>query len=171
MKRRTKMKNNSKLKKQKHQSSIDFKGMAFFFKIRDIFKPPIKKIRNSNIKRGDYVLDYGCGPGSYSFAAAEVVGMEGRIYAADIHPIAIKTVKKKVLKKNIQNIKKDSDTAKKTVEEKKKQYEHVQKKYDEMIIQKEAFEERKQIKEKISALQRKIQERQKKITEKSKHLL
>ena len=104
MKRRTKMKNNSKLKKQKHQSSIDFKGMAFFFKIRDIFKPPTKKIRNSNIKRGDYVLDYGCGPGSYSFAAAEVVGMEGRIYAADIHPIAIKTVKKKVLKKNIQNI-------------------------------------------------------------------
>ena len=104
MKRRTKMKSKNKLKYDKHQSSIDFKGMAFFFKIRDIFKPPIKKIEKSKIKRGDFVLDYGCGPGSYSFVAAKVVGKEGRIYAADIHPLAIEKIKKKAHKKNIENI-------------------------------------------------------------------
>ena len=99
------MKGKNKLKYDKHQSSLDFKGMAFIFKIRDIFKPPIKKIEKSKIKRGDHVLDYGCGPGSYSFAAAEVVGKEGRIYAADIHPLAVEKVKRKASKKNIDNIK------------------------------------------------------------------
>lgn len=99
------MKDNNKLKYNKHQSNIDFKGMAFFFKIRDMFKPPMKKIKKSKIKRGDFVLDYGCGPGSYSFAASEVVGKEGRIYAADIHPLAIEIIKNKARKKHIENIK------------------------------------------------------------------
>lgn len=83
------------------QFNLDYKGMAFFFKIRDFFKPPMKKIINSKIKEGDQVLDYGCGPGSYSFAAAEIVAEEGTIYAADIHPLAIEKVKKKAEKKKI----------------------------------------------------------------------
>ena len=98
------MKSKSKLNHKKHQSNIDFKGMTFFFKIRDIFKPPMKKIEISGIKRGDYVLDYGCGPGSYSIAAAEFVGKEGRIFAADIHPLALEKVKDKAQKKKIENI-------------------------------------------------------------------
>ena len=61
-------------------------------------------LEKSKIKRGDYVLDYGCGPGSYSFVAAKVVGKEGRIFAADIHPLAIEKVKKKANRKNIENI-------------------------------------------------------------------
>jgi len=99
------MKDKYKLKYKKHQSNMDFKGMAFFFKIRDIFKSPMKKVEVSKVKMGDIVLDYGCGPGSYTFAAAEVVGKKGKIYAADIHPLAIEKVKKKARKKNIENIK------------------------------------------------------------------
>ncbi|TFG12425.1 MAG: class I SAM-dependent methyltransferase [Promethearchaeota archaeon] len=101
---RIKMKDENKKAAKKLQSHLDYKGMAFFFKIRDLIKPPMRKIQRSKIKEGDHVLDYGCGPGSYSFAAAEVVGKEGRIYAADIHPLAIKKVKKKAEKKKIQNI-------------------------------------------------------------------
>ena len=98
------MKNKNKVGSKHHNSNLDFKGMAFFFKIRDIFKPPINKINHSMVKKGDFVLDYGCGPGSYTFAAAKVVGEKGRIYAADIHPLAIEKVKKRAQKNNLENI-------------------------------------------------------------------
>ena len=59
------------------------------------------------------VLDYGCGPGSYSIAAAEIVGASGKVYALDIHPLAAQQVRKKASKKglkNIQTIRSDSTT-------------------------------------------------------------
>ncbi|MHA1659146.1 MAG: class I SAM-dependent methyltransferase [Promethearchaeota archaeon] len=96
------MKNDKK--KRKKQSKIDFRFMAFFFKIRDKFNPPMIKIEKSEIKLDDHVLDYGCGPGSYSIAAAEIVGPTGKVCAADINPLAIKNVNKKALKKGLQNI-------------------------------------------------------------------
>ena len=89
---------------KKSQSNLDFKFMSFFFKIRDFFKSPMKKIEKAEIKPGCFILDYGCGPGSYSIAAAEIVGSSGKIYAADIHPSAIKEVNKRAMKKNLKNI-------------------------------------------------------------------
>lgn len=88
----------------KSQSNLDFRFMSFFFKIRDFFKSPMKKVDKAEIKSGDFVLDYGCGPGSYSFAAAEIVGPSGKIFAADIHTLAIKKVNKKAMKKGLENI-------------------------------------------------------------------
>ena len=93
-----------KRKKNKSQSNIDFKIMSLCFAIRDKFKDPMDKIKKANIKSSDYVLDYGCGPGSYSFVAAKVVGPSGKVFAADIHPLAIKKVRKKALKKGLKNI-------------------------------------------------------------------
>ena len=78
---------------KKSQSSLDFRFMSFFFKILDFFKSPMKKVDKAEVKSGDFVLDYGCGPGSYTFAASEKVGSNGKIYAADIHPLAIDKVK------------------------------------------------------------------------------
>ncbi|MFX1336973.1 MAG: class I SAM-dependent methyltransferase [Promethearchaeota archaeon] len=91
-------------KPKKTQSNIDFRFMSFFFKIRDIFKSPMIKIEKANIKQGNKVLDYGCGPGSFAIAAAEVVGSSGKVYAADINPLAIKKIKKATLKKGLSNI-------------------------------------------------------------------
>ncbi|MHA1751653.1 MAG: SAM-dependent methyltransferase, partial [Candidatus Helarchaeota archaeon] len=62
-------------------SELGFKMMAFFFRIRDLFSPPIKKIKLLNIKKGSIILDYGCGPGSFSIAAAQLVGNTGKVYA------------------------------------------------------------------------------------------
>ena len=93
-----------KKKKKKHQSNMDFKFMSIFFKVRDMFKSPIIKIEKANIKSGDKVLDYGCGPGSFTLAAAEVVGPSGKIYAADINSFALKKVKKAASKKGFKNI-------------------------------------------------------------------
>ncbi|MFX1594245.1 MAG: class I SAM-dependent methyltransferase [Promethearchaeota archaeon] len=92
------------MKKNKKQSNIDFRFMSFFFKVRDVFHPPIEKIRKANIRQGDIVLDYGCGSGSYTIAAAEEVKPNGRIFAADIHPLALKKVSKKSEKSGYNNI-------------------------------------------------------------------
>lgn len=92
------------LKKDKPMSKTHFKFMVKHFKKRDENYPPYKKIEKTEIKEGSIVLDYGCGPGSYSIAAAEVIGNKGKVYAADIHSLAIESVKKRALKKNLSNI-------------------------------------------------------------------
>ena len=92
------------MKRNKHQSEVDFKMMSFFFKVRDTFKSPLEKVRKAKIEEGFHVLDYGCGPGSYTVVAAEKVGPKGRVYAADIHPLALEKVKERAVKKGLQNI-------------------------------------------------------------------
>lgn len=87
------------------QSNLDFNFMSLFFAIRDLFSKPEKKIDAAGITANMTVLDYGCGPGGYSIAAAQKVGPKGKVYAADIHPLAIKKVRKKAKKKDLDNIK------------------------------------------------------------------
>jgi ubiquinone/menaquinone biosynthesis C-methylase UbiE len=98
------MKKHIEKRHEKPQSDLDFKIMAFCFLVRDRFKDPMKKLEKAGIMTGNYILDYGCGPGSYSIAAAKVVGSSGKIYAADIHPLAIKKVSKKAAKHSLANI-------------------------------------------------------------------
>lgn len=90
--------------KRDKMKNINFRGMAFLFKIRDKFHPPIKKVQKAEIKIGDFILDYGCGPGGYTIAAAEIVGDSGKVYAADVHPLAIKKVQIKANKKKLKNV-------------------------------------------------------------------
>jgi len=40
-------------------------------------------LEDIGIKKGDVVLDFGCGDGPYTIPAAKVVGKEGKIYAMD----------------------------------------------------------------------------------------
>jgi ubiquinone/menaquinone biosynthesis C-methylase UbiE len=40
------------------------------------------------------VLDVGCGPGAFSIAAARLVGPQGRVIAVDVHPLALKRVRR-----------------------------------------------------------------------------
>ncbi|MFX1257810.1 MAG: class I SAM-dependent methyltransferase [Promethearchaeota archaeon] len=97
---------NSHVKKRQDnpQSNLDYKIMSFFFAIRDKFKDPMRKVKKINIKEGNFVLDYGCGPGSFTISAAKKVGASGKVFAVDIHPLAIKKVQKKALKKGLKNI-------------------------------------------------------------------
>ena len=50
------------------------------------------------------IVDYGCGPGRYSTRFSELVGETGKVYALDIHDLAIDAVKQKVKKNGIRNI-------------------------------------------------------------------
>jgi len=93
-----------KKEKDKPMSKTHFKFMVKHFEKRDKNYPPNLKIEKTKIKKGNIVLDYGCGPGSYTIAAAEAVGKTGKIYAADIHPLAIEEVKKRAEKRGLSNI-------------------------------------------------------------------
>lgn len=86
-------------------SNLDFKIMSFGYKFRDFFNPPANVLKEIEINPGYYILDYGCGPGSYSIAAAKMVGKSGKVYALDINPLAIRQVKSISLKAKLKNIK------------------------------------------------------------------
>lgn len=94
-----------KKRKAERMSDFSFKLMQCTFKIIDFFYPYIKKrIKKFNIQQDMIVVDYGCGPGRYTIEFAKIVGEKGRIYAVDIHDLAIEVVKKKILKNNFKNI-------------------------------------------------------------------
>jgi ubiquinone/menaquinone biosynthesis C-methylase UbiE len=75
-------------------SDFGFKAMALTFKIRDFLRPRSSIVKEAGIREGFHVLDYGYGPGSYVKAVSEIVGESGKVYALDIHPLAVKSVKK-----------------------------------------------------------------------------
>ena len=77
----------------KPMSNFDFQFMSCGYKFRDFFLPRKNILEQVGIKPGFHVLDYGCGPGSYLIPLAELVGMSGKIYALDIHPLAIQKAK------------------------------------------------------------------------------
>ena len=74
--------------------NISFALTVLTFRLRDLFVPPAAVLENLGIKRGQIILDYGCGPGSYSAAAAGLVGPGGRVYAADMNKNAVAYVRK-----------------------------------------------------------------------------
>jgi len=90
--------------KNKPMPDIGFRMMSFFFRIRDRFRDPGKQLEKVGIKKGQTLLDFGCGSGSYVIPAARMVGENGRVDALDIHPLAISAVEKKANKEGLTNI-------------------------------------------------------------------
>jgi len=88
----------------KSMPNFHLKCMSFNFKFRDFFRPRKHILKEVGIKPGFHVLDYGCGPGSYINPLAKLVGKSGKIYALDIHPLAIKRVQSIASKKGLTNI-------------------------------------------------------------------
>jgi len=85
-------------------SNLDFKLMALGFKFRDLLLPRINTLKEVGIKSGDNILDYGCGPGSYTVVAARLVGESGKVYALDVHPLAVQKVQNIAAKRRLANI-------------------------------------------------------------------
>jgi ubiquinone/menaquinone biosynthesis C-methylase UbiE len=88
----------------KPKSDLDFRSMSLTYKFRNFFIPRKKILKEVEIKPGFHVLDYGCGPGSYIVPLAKLVGNTGKIYALDIHPLAIQRVQNIALKKGLTNL-------------------------------------------------------------------
>lgn len=81
-----------------------FRAFAALSFIRDFFHPPRKWLAEAGVKAGQTVLDFGCGRGGFTVAAARAVGPDGKVYALDAHPLAIKSVQKKIRRKGLSHV-------------------------------------------------------------------
>jgi ubiquinone/menaquinone biosynthesis C-methylase UbiE len=91
-------------KQKKLESDFGFRLTTLAFRLRDLLQNPRRSLEKAQLRTGMSVVDYGCGPGSFTMPAAEVVGQEGKVFAVDIHPLAISTVQRKASRKGLQNV-------------------------------------------------------------------
>ncbi len=83
---------------------LAFRMMKLIFDIRDRLVSVGILLDRFGIERGQTVVDYGCGPGSYLKHASELVGPEGRVLAVDVHELAIEAVKKRLAREGRTNV-------------------------------------------------------------------
>lgn len=88
----------------KAQSNLNFRLMSLTYKFRDFLLPRMSILKEVGIKTGFHVLDYGCGPGSYIKPLAQLVDDSGMIYALDIHPLAIRLVRRIASRMQLANV-------------------------------------------------------------------
>jgi len=86
------------------RSNLGFRLMAAEFRIRDLLWPRRAILEEAGTRPGMRVLDYGCGPGSYVLPASQMVGETGRIYALDMHPLAIARIRKLCARRKLTNV-------------------------------------------------------------------
>ena len=90
--------------KTKRESSFGYKMMVWTYKLVDLFNSPDQKLDELDIRQGNVVVDYGCGPGRYLQKASDLVGKEGKVYAADIHIEALNYSQKIIKVNNLKNV-------------------------------------------------------------------
>lgn len=64
----------------------------------------MKLLNNNLINPGESILDVGCGPGHLAIEMARITGELGKVYALDIHPLAIKRVEDLIIKNKLKNV-------------------------------------------------------------------
>lgn len=87
-----------------HLPNIAFRLMSFVISMRDVLLPVGKRLDRFGIRQGSVVVDFGCGPGSYLERASQIVGAAGKVYAVDVHPLALLSVQRKAKEKNLRNV-------------------------------------------------------------------
>ena len=91
-------------KKRDKMSDFGFRLLVGIYKIVDLWFSPEKRIKTFDIREGATVLDYGCGPGRYLRGFSTEVGARGKVYAADIHELALYYSKKRIEKYRLKNV-------------------------------------------------------------------
>ena len=84
--------------------AVGFFFMSAMFRVRDRLRPPARVLEESGLRPGMRVLDFGCGPGAYSVAAARIVGSTGSVVALDASPIAIEAVRRRASREGVGNV-------------------------------------------------------------------
>jgi ubiquinone/menaquinone biosynthesis C-methylase UbiE len=97
--------------KARIRSAWRFQLMALVFKLRDWYMPPERILDEPGITEGMTVLDFGCGPGSFTIAAAKRIGAHGTVHALDILPLALETVRRAAERLGLRQVRTISDCA------------------------------------------------------------
>jgi ubiquinone/menaquinone biosynthesis C-methylase UbiE len=88
-----------------HMSDLDFRLMSAFMAVEDFVHPILdKRIATFGLRENMIVVDYGCGPGRYTTRYAKIVGTKGKVFAVDVQPLALETVKRKAEMQKLHNI-------------------------------------------------------------------
>ena len=91
-------------KKLEPEPDAVYKINIWFYKLTDFIWNPQRHLKTIPLKEEMTVVDYGCGPGRYTLPIAKLVGPKGKVFAVDIHPLAINTIKEKAARENLTNI-------------------------------------------------------------------
>ncbi|MFC2043110.1 class I SAM-dependent methyltransferase [Chloroflexota bacterium] len=85
---------------------------AFLDPIMTRFESPkILRLIGPYVNKGQVVVDLGCGWGYYTFALADLVGSEGKVYTVDLSKKCVRSIQKKANKGSYQNIEAHASTA------------------------------------------------------------
>jgi ubiquinone/menaquinone biosynthesis C-methylase UbiE len=86
-------------------SDTNYKLMVFTMNVIDILFSHIeKRVKGFGIQPGMTVVDYGCGPGRYTVHYSRLAGRQGKVYAVDIHEMAIDLVRRKMERYGLDNV-------------------------------------------------------------------
>jgi ubiquinone/menaquinone biosynthesis C-methylase UbiE len=92
-------------KKIERIPNIAFRIMTFVMTLVDLIENySNKNFKTLDLKYGQTVIDYGCGPARYIEKASKTVGELGKVIAVDTHPLAIKNVKARIKKHQLKNV-------------------------------------------------------------------
>jgi ubiquinone/menaquinone biosynthesis C-methylase UbiE len=101
----------SRRNRSKYRSHLERSNIAYWTirvmhdnPILMLVRNPYKLLHGAGLKKGQKVVEVGCGPGFFTIPAARIVEDEGHIYAVDIHPRAVDRVKKKIKKAALTNV-------------------------------------------------------------------
>ncbi len=92
------------MKKLEPEPDAFYRFYIWYCKFVDLIWKPQRRLEKFPLKEGMAVVDYGCGPGRYTLPIARLVGSEGKVFAVDIQPLAISTVRKKAAHESLTNI-------------------------------------------------------------------
>jgi len=65
---------------------------------------PAQMLRESGVGAGCTVVDYGCGPGLFTLAAARLVGAAGKVYGVDLEPRMVELVARRAREAGLANV-------------------------------------------------------------------
>ena len=91
-------------KKLKPEPEAVYKINIWFYKFANLIWNPRRHLKRIPLTEGMVVVDYGCGAGRYTLPVAKLVGSKGRVFAVDIQPIALSTIKEKAARESLTNI-------------------------------------------------------------------
>lgn len=84
---------------------VHFRMMSLIHEdLYKLFRDPYKVLNAAGLRRGQDVLEVGCGPGFFTIPAAKMVGEEGSVLALDINPLAVDKVLKKSEQAGVTNV-------------------------------------------------------------------
>lgn len=85
-------------------SDLSYRVMVALFRLGDAIYPTVdRRVARFGIEPGITVVDYGCGPGRYTFPFAKAVGEAGKVYAMHVQPLATADVRARTEREGLRN--------------------------------------------------------------------